>query len=140
MVLVCIFLMTNDIELFYMYWWVIYAFKYVSHFKIWVVSLSIKIKLKVIFIYLVYWSFVKYVFMSIISLCGLPIHFLISVFWQTKVSILFMFHLSIIFLYDYYFLCFVEETLSCPKVIKIFCFILFFIVLAFMFKTIIHLK
>ena len=98
-------------------------------------------KLEVTFTYPACWFFVKYMFMSILFLSGLPIHFIISVFWWAKVLILLIFHLSVFLLYDYYFLRFAQENFPCSKVTNIFCFIFIsFTVLDFILETVIHFK
>lgn len=96
-VLIYISVMTNDVELFYMYWRIIYPFTYFFHFKICFFSLFIK--LEVIFVYRAYWSFVKYMFMSILLV------------YLDKQK------------FRYYMFYFIS-----------------FIVLVFMFKSIVHLK
>jgi len=71
-------------------------------------------KLKVTFTYPACWFFVKYMFMSILFLSGLPIHFIISVFWWAKVLILLIFHLSVFFVVWLLF------SVFCPRKLSLF--------------------
>ena len=72
-------------------------------------------KLEVTFTYPACWFFVKYMFMSILFLSGLPIHFIISVFWWAKVLILLIFYLSVFCCMIIIFCVLPKKTFPVPK-------------------------